>query len=83
MTKIFLNTKDDTYLLEQLTCNPEKKLFKILTERVGDYINFKCPEESEHYFFLKNLYFNPPPEQMKSMNQIYGLKQSRTSRHSS
>ena len=62
MTTIFLEISNDSYLLERLTYNSETKVFTRLTERVGDWqkVNFKCPEESEHYSFIKNLYFNPP-----------------------
>ena len=47
MTKFFLEINNDSYLLEHLTYNSETKVFKVLTERVGDWkkVNFKCPEE--------------------------------------
>ena len=37
-------------------------------------INFKCPEESEHYSFIKSLYFNPAPGNIKSIDKIFELK---------
>ena len=72
MTTVFLENNNDSYLLEHLTYNSETKVFTVLTERVGDWerVNFKCPEESEHYSFIKSLYFNPPPGNMKSINKI-------------
>ena len=73
MTTIFLEISNDSYLLEHLTHNSETKVFTVLTERVGDCerINFKCPEESEHYSFIKSLYFNPPPGNIKSLNKFF------------
>ena len=55
MTTIFLEINNDSYLLEHLTYNSETKVFTVLTEKVGDWekVNFKCPEESEHYSFFK------------------------------
>ena len=51
MTTTFLEINNDSYLLEHLTYNPETKVFTVLTEKVADWekVNFKCPEESEHY----------------------------------
>ena len=74
MTTIFLEINNDFYLLEHLTYNSETKVFTVLTERVGDWekVNFKCPEEAEHYSFIKNLYFNPPPGNIKSINKTFG-----------
>ena len=56
MTTILLEINNDSYLLEHLTFNSETKLFTVLTKRVGDWekVNFKCPEESEHYSFIKS-----------------------------
>ena len=70
MTTIFLEINNDSYLFERLTFNSETKVFTVLRERVGDWkkVNLKCPEESEHYFFIKNLYFNPPPD---NINHIF------------
>ena len=60
MTTIFLVINNDSYLLELLTYNSETKLFTVFTERAGvwEKVIFKCPEESEHYSFIKSLYFN-------------------------
>ena len=54
MTETFFEINGDFYLLEHLTYNPAIKVIKISTEGVGDWkkVNFKCPEESEHYFFI-------------------------------
>ena len=73
MTTIFLEINNDSYLLEHLTCNSEIKVFTVFTERVGDWekVFFKCPEESEHYSFIKSLYFNPAPGNIKSINKIF------------
>ena len=73
MTTIFLENNNDSYLLEHLTYNSEPKVFTVLTERVGDWekVIFKCPEESEHYFFIKSLYFNPAPGNIKSIKRIF------------
>ena len=73
MTTIFLEINNDSYLLEHLTYNSETKVFTVFTERVGDWerINFKCPEESEHYSFIKNLYLNPAPGNIKSINKNF------------
>ena len=73
MTTIFLGINNDSYLLEHLTYNLETKVFTVLTERVGDWekVNFKCPEESEHYSFIKSLYFNPPPGNKKGINKVF------------
>ena len=67
MTKFFLEINNDSYLLQHLTYNSETKLFTELTERVGDWkkVNFKCPKESEHYSFIKSIYFNPPPKDIQ------------------
>ena len=74
MTTIFLEIINLSYLLEHLTYNSESKVFTVLTERVGDWekVNFKCPEESEHYSFIKGLYFHPPPGNIKSIDKIFG-----------
>ena len=73
MTPMFLEILNNSYLLEHLTYNSETNVFTVLTERVGDWkkVSFKCPEESEHYYFIKSLYFNPPRENIKSINQIF------------
>ena len=73
MTTIFLEVKNDSYLLDHLTYNSETKVFTVLTERVGDWqkVNFKCPEESKHYSFVKSFYFNPSPGNIKSENKIF------------
>ena len=73
MTTNFLEINNDSYLLEHLTYNSETKVFTVFTERVGDWekISFKCPEESEHYSFIKNLYLNPAPGNIKSINKIF------------
>ena len=73
MTTIFLKSLNDSYLLEHLTYNSETKVFTVLTERVDDWekVNFKCLEESEQYSFIKSLYFNPPPGNIKSINKIF------------
>ena len=73
MTTIFLEINNDSYFLEHLTYNSETKVFRVLTEKVGDWekVNSKCREESEHYSSIKNLYFNPPPGNIKSMNKIF------------
>ena len=73
MTTIFLEINKDSYLLEHLTYNSETKEFTVLTERVGDRekVNFKCPEESHHYSFIKSLYFNPPPGKTKSLGKVF------------
>ena len=68
MTTISLEINNDFYLLEHLTYNSETKVFTVLTERVGDWekVNFNCPEESEHYFFIRRFYFNSPPGNIKT-----------------
>ena len=73
MTAIFLEFNNDSYLLEHLTYNSETKLITVLTKRVGDWENvtFKCPEESEHYSFIKNLYSNPATGNIKSIDKIF------------
>ena len=73
MTTIFLEINNDSYLREHLIYNSETRVFTVLTERVSDWknVNFKCPEESEHYAFIKSLYFNPPPGNIKSINQTF------------
>ena len=73
MTNFFFEINNDSYLLEHLTYNSEIKVFTVLTERAGDWkkVNFKCPKESEHYSFIESLYFSPPPENIKSINQIF------------
>ena len=74
MTTIFREISNDSYLLEHLTSNSETNVFTVFTERVGDWekVNFKCPEESEHYSFIKNLYFNPAPGNIKSIDKTFG-----------
>ena len=37
MTTIFIETNNDSYLLEHLTYTSETKKFTVLTERVGDW----------------------------------------------
>ena len=73
MTKFFTEINNDSYLLEHLTYKSETKVFTVLTERVGDWkkVNFNSPEESEHYSFIKSLYFNSPPENIKSINIFF------------
>ena len=73
MTTIFLEINNDSYLFEHLTYNSETKVFTVLTERVGDWkkINFKCAEESEHYAFIKSLYLNPSPGNIKSIGKTF------------
>ena len=53
MANYFLETNDDSYLLEHLTYKSATKVFTVLTERIGDSkkVNFNCPEELEHYSF--------------------------------
>ena len=73
MTTIVLEMKNDSYLLEDLTHKSETKVVTVLTERVGDWekVNFKCPEESEHYPFIITLYLNPPPGNIKGANKNF------------
>ena len=73
MTTIFLEINNDFYLLEHLTYNSEIKVITVFTERVGDWdkVIFKCPEESEHYSFIKSLYFNPARGNVKSINKTF------------
>ena len=76
MTIVFPEINNDSYLLEHLTYNSETNLTTLMTERVVDWkkVNFKCPEESEHYSLIKNFYFNPPQETIKSRNRILEKK---------
>ena len=76
MTAIFVEINNDSYLLEHLTYNSETKVFTVLTEGVGDWekVNFKCHEESEHYSFIKTLYFNPPPGNIKKNTKFSSEK---------
>ena len=71
MTTFFLEINNDSYFLEHLSYNSGIKVFTELTERVGAWkkVNFKCPDDSGHYSFTKNLFFSPPPENIKSINQ--------------
>ena len=73
MTTFFLEINNESYVHEHLTYNSETKVFTVLTERVGDWekVIFKCPEESEHYFFVKNLYFNPSSGNIKSIDKVF------------
>ena len=73
MTTIFLEINNDSYLLEHLTYKSETKVFTVLTERVGDWekVNLKCPEESEHYSFIKSFYFNPATGNIKSIDKFF------------
>ena len=74
MTTFFLEISNDFYLLGHLTYTSETKIITVLTERIGDWekVNFKCPEEeSEHYSFIRSLYFNPPPGNIKSIDKIF------------
>ena len=76
MTTIFIEISNDSCLLEHLTYNSEINVFTVFTERVGDWekVILKCPEESEHYSFIKSLYFNPAPGNIKSINKILSRK---------
>ena len=73
MTTIFLEINNDSYLVEHLTYNSENKVFTVLTERIGDWekVIFKRPVESEHYSFIKSLYFNPAPGNIKSIDKTF------------
>ena len=79
MTKIFYEINNDFYHLEQLTYNSETKVFTVLTERVGDWerVNFKCPEESENYTFIKSLYFQSGTRKHEECRQNFPAKNSR------
>ena len=61
MTTMFLEINDDSYVLEQLTYDPETKAFTKLTERVGvgKKVTFKCSEDSERYSFHKKPSLQP------------------------
>ena len=54
MTTIFLEINNDFYLLEHLTYKSETNVFTVLTESFDEWKkdHHKCPEESEHYFFI-------------------------------
>ena len=73
MTTISLEINRDSYLLVHLTYDPENKVYTKMKETDDDWrkVNFKCPEESEHYSFFKSLYFHPPPENKKCINKIF------------
>ena len=77
MTKMFLEINDDSYFLEHLTYDPETKVYKILTERVGDWrkVNFKCPEEWRHYSFTRNPLFQPATRTNEQFKPNYQKKQ--------
>ena len=76
--QFFFEIINDFYLLEQLIYNSETKVFTVLTERVGDWerVNFKCPEESEHYSLIKSFYFQSGTRKHKECRQNYPVKNS-------
>ena len=61
MTASFLEINVVSCLLEHSTYDPDTKVFKLLTEGVSvwDNVIFKCPENSEPFFFLKKHLLQP------------------------
>ena len=72
MTIIFFKVNGDTFILRKITYDSTTKRLDVKLEAVeaGIQTIFKCFKESEHYSFLKGLYENPPPVEIKSRKRI-------------
>ena len=72
MTILFFKVNGDTFIVRKITHDPTKERLDVKLEAVesGIQTTFKCFKESEHYFFVKGLYENPPPAEIKSRKRI-------------
>ena len=72
MTIILFKINGDTFILRNITYDSTTESLNVKLEDVDSRIQttFKCLKESEHYSFLKGLYKNPPPAEIKSRKRI-------------
>ena len=72
MTIIFFKVNGDTFILRKITCDSTTERLDVKLEAFESGIQtiFKCFKESEHYSFVKGLYENPPPAEVKSRKRI-------------
>ena len=72
MTIIFLKVNGDTFILRTITYDSTTERLDVKLEAVESEIQtiFKCFKESEHFLFVKGLYENPPPAEIKSRKRI-------------
>jgi len=72
MTIIFFKVNGDTFILRKITHDSATDSLDVKVEAVESGIQtiFKCFKESEHYSFVKGLYENPPPAEIKSRKRI-------------
>ena len=69
MTTIFLDIKEEIYIIKSLTYNNATKSYKIATEKLETWekVTFSCPSESTNFAFIEGLFKNPPPIKMVSL----------------
>ena len=72
MTIIIFKVNGDTFILRKITYDSTTERFDVKLEAVesGMQTIFKCFKESEHYSFVKGLYENPPPAEIRSQKRI-------------
>ena len=72
MTIIFFKVNGDTFILRKITHDSTTDSLEVKLEAVETGIQtiFKCFKESEHYSFVKGLYENLPPAEIKSRKRI-------------
>ena len=72
MTIIFFKVNGVTYILRKITHDSTTESLDVKLEAVETGIQtiFKCPKGSVHYSFVKGLYENPPPAEIKSRKRI-------------
>ena len=72
MTTIFFKVNGDTFILKKVTHDSITESLDVKLEAVETGIQtiFKCFKGSEHYSFLKGLYENPPPAEIKSRKRF-------------
>ena len=72
MTIRFFKVNGDGFILRKITYDSTTEILDVKLEAVETRIQtiFKCPKESEHYSFIKGLYENPPPTEIKSRKRI-------------
>ena len=72
MTTIFFKVNGDTFILRKITYDSTTERLDLKLEAVESGIQtmFMCFKESEQYSFVKGLYENPPPAEIKSRKRI-------------
>ena len=71
MTNVFLDIKDEIYIMKTLTYNITTISYKVDTEKLETWekVTFSCPPECTNFASMEGLFKNPAPTKNVSMYQ--------------